>query len=53
VELAPFGCAVLDAAELLAFEEADEAEAWGDADLDEYAVVVWVFPAVVFRPPCA
>jgi hypothetical protein len=36
----------LDAAELLAFCEAEEADALADPDLDEYAV--WFFPAVVF-----
>ena len=43
----------MDAAELLAFLEAEEAEAWDDVVLEEYAVVVWLFPGEVFRPPCA
>ena len=43
----------MDAAELLAFWEAEEADVLANPDFEEYAVVVWLFPAVVFRPPCA
>jgi len=53
LELVPVGGTVLDVAEVLAFGAAEEAEAWGDVVLDENAVVVWLFSAVVFRPPCA